>query len=1074
MSDRSSIVGSLSVVLISLLLLSGFGALFLQSEVEAVNRGTGDGNIAGMVEGGGSGMVVEATAMNISGGPLSFTGSTLADGSFNITVDANKAFIAPYSVEVSPNYHYNVGNALYLLTEENDNETQHVPAGMLTASRVKTSNLTVTVLNGSSMEPLPGARFEVSYGGEVPEPPFGLVYLTDQYGNASISDIRSGETSINLSKLNFKYLKESNLSETIEILEGGYTNITLVLKEKDWPFKSVPEDRSDDFTVSRNITVNFGAIMEQETIDTAAAYKLKKVADGSSIQIVHEVSPDYRSVQIDPQVDLEYNTTYMFWMDNNVKLEIGTRPLWRPMEVFFTTELVPTIVSGYVKEAGTGQPVEGATMTLSELQALTDEAGMYCFPAVPPGDYTAHVEESYLHGPAYGVNISVAKGETIMMEDILVEPFPFGSLEVNVFSDLGPIEGAWVSIGGSPLNKTTNDTGSALLEKVREGMALIMLGDDDHFELEQELFIYEGRISYLNRSLVEKPFPVIVEPTDEISPGVVDVGTYLLIHMPGPIQFSTLDVSLLSLNDNGTVDEQILLFPITQVNTSNTYKVDPIPLLELETSYVLMIGSDLRLVGEGEDLLWRDLEYGFRTLDFLNAHINGSVLFEGMAYEGISISYGDFEILSDDDGGFNMTVDMASTEMTDTLIIDSEQFGYIGISLELTLIEEEVYQTGTISLMPIEGWYTVVPRDGRMDVDPTTDVTFTFMHPILHPGANASWNALIGLYVKGTSAPVPGTYEISGDNRTLVFSPQYDLGEGAAYEVRVSTDLLIFDGRPLCPVGNRTEFTVGHSGIHMTVVDPLEYTGVALDQGFRLSFGVGVNETAVEEGLSIDPEPALIEYSWISTSEVIIEMFLLPQTDYSIVLSPGTYGSSGEVLSVNFLLEFSTGVGYIRSHELSEVLYVPSLDHGWTAGKTVDLSGSAEGSVGYQVELLLMEGATVISEGTTTVLADGSWSISLGLPEDLEGPYTLNLSIFIPGGEVAYSEETSVQISQPAISSEGDEGISMIVIIAIIVMVVVAVLIVVALSVMRRQKEELDAEGIEYDEVDAEWSGKEE
>ncbi len=1061
--------------MISALLLSGFVSLLFTFEIEAANRGPGGGNIAGTVDGGGAGMAVEVTAMNISGGPLTFTGSTLADGSFNITVDANRGFITPYSVEISPSYHYNVGVGLYIFPEENDNETQHVPTGMLTANRVMTGNLTVTVLNGSSMEPLSGAKFVISYGSEVPEPvPFNLTELTDQQGNVSILDIRSGETSINLSKLNFKYLKESGLPETILINEGGYTNITLVLEEKDWPFKTMPEGRSDDFTISSNITVNFGAVMKHETIDTAAAYKLKKVADGSFVPIVHEVRPDDRFVQIDPQVDLEYNTTYMFWMDNKVQLEIGTRPLWRPMEVFFTTELVATTVSGYVMEAGTAMPVEGVTMTLGGLQALTDETGVYSFPAVPPGDYTAYAEESYLHGPAYGVNITVAKGETILMEDILVDPFPFGSLEVNVFSDLGPIEGAWASIGGSPLNKTMNDTGSVLFEKVREGMASIVLGDDDHLELEQELFIFEGRLSYLNRSLMEKPFPVIVEPTDELSPGVVDLDTNLLIHMPGPIQFPTLDVSLISLNDNGTVDKEVLLNQITQVNTSNTYKVDPIPLLELETSYVLIIGSDLRLLGGGDYLLWRDLEYGFRTLDFLNAFINGSVNLEGVPYEGISISYGDFEILSGDDGGFNLTVDMSSTQMTETLMIDGEPLGYADISLELALVEEEVYQTGTISLTPIEGWYTVVPRDGSINVDPATDVTFNFMHPILHPGANISWNTLIGVYLKGTSAPVSGSYEISEENRTLVFSPQYDLGEGAAYEVKASTELLIFDGRPLCPVGNTTEFTVGYSGIQITVVDPTEYDGVALDQGIRLSFGVGVNGSAVEEGLSISPEPTLIEYSWISTSEVIIEMLLLPQTDYLIVLGPGTYGYSGAVLALNFLFEFSTGAGYIRSHELSEVLYIPALDQGWTAGKTVDLSGSAEGSVGYQVELVLMEGVTVISESITTVLADGSWSISLSLPEGLEGPYTLNLPILIPGGAVAYSMEASVQISQPASSSGGDEGISAMGIAAVIVIVLIVILIAVAVTVMRRQKEELDAEGIQYDEVDAEWSGKEE
>ena len=1074
MSDRSNIFRSSCVVLLSLLLVSGFGALFLHSNLQAANRGSGDGNIAGMVGGGGAGMLVEATATNVSGGPLKFTGLTLADGSFNITVDANPEFITPYLVEVSPNYHYDVRSSLYIFTRENDNETQHVPAGMLTASRVPTSNLTVTVLNGSSMEPLPGARFEVSYGGEVPEPPFGLVYLTDQYGNISIPDIRSGETSINLSKINFKYLKGSDLPETIDIIQGGYTNITLVLKENDWPFTTVPEGRTDDFTISSNITVNFGAIMDHGTIDISSAYKLKTVADGSFIPIVHEVSGDDRSVQIDPQVDLEYNTTYMFWMDSSVKMEIGTRPLWRPMEVFFTTELEPTTVSGYVKEIGTGQPVVGVTMTMNDLHALTDEVGMYGFPAVPPGDYTALVEGSYLHGPAYGVNITVAKGETIMMEDILVEPFPFGSLEVNVLSDLGPIEGAWVSIRGSPLNKTTNDTGSALFEKVREGMASIKVGGDHHFELEEERFIYEGGLSYLNLSLLERPFPVTVEPTDEIMPGVVDVSTDLLIHMPGTVQFTTLDVSLVSLNDNGTVDREVLLNQITQVDTSNTYRVDPIPLLELETSYMLIIGSDLRLVGEGENLLWRDMEYGFRTLDFLNAYINGSILLERTPYEGILISFGDFEIQCDDLGSFNMTVDMSSPEMMDTLVIDGEPLGYTSFSVDLTLIGEEVYQAGTISLVPLEGWYDMVPRDGRMDVDPATDVTFTFMHPILHPGVNVSWDTQIGLFIKGASAPVSGSYEISKDNRTLLFSPQYDLVEGGTYEIRVSSDLLIFDGRSLCPIGNITEFTVSFSGIHIAVLNPLVYTDVAIDQDFRLSFGVGVNETMIEEELSIDPEPTIVEYSWLSTSEVIIKMLLLPQVDYSMVLVPGTYGSSGEVLSLNFVLEFSTGIGYVRPHELSEVLFVPSPDHGWTAGKSVVLSGSAEGSVGYQVALVLIEGVTIISEGTTTVMADGSWSISLTLLPDLEGLYTLNISILIPGGAVAYSEERSVEISQPASSSGGDEGISILAIIAIIVIVVVVVLIVVALTVMRRQKEELDAEGIKYDEVDAEWSEKEE
>ena len=138
-----------------------------------------------------------------------------------------------------------------------------------------------------------------------------------------------------------------------------------------------------------------------------------------------------------------------------------TRYGWGRIDALEAVSLVTleSGIEGFVTDAGTAEPLEGARVFVSETgrSIYTDELGYYRF-FLPPGAYNV-TASAYGY---YGQNATVEVGEDVFTSrDFALEPVPTGFIEGTV-TDVEtdePIEGAIITLLDTPLSTTTNATG---------------------------------------------------------------------------------------------------------------------------------------------------------------------------------------------------------------------------------------------------------------------------------------------------------------------------------------------------------------------------------------------------------------------------------------------------------------------------------------------------------------------------------------------------------------------------------------------------------------------------------------
>jgi len=1040
-------------------------------------RGSLDGRINGTVEGGGPKMKVELISFNSSSGqPLYFWQYTGEGGTFNRSVDSNITDIDPYRVNVNSSYYYAVVIGQYDFGDANSGNIQHVPPGALSARRVPTGNLTITVLNGTSMKPLEDAVVRIKYPQEIMElaniEGKDLNNYTDEDGNVIYMQMRSGPTPINITKVHFKGVEESGTLTEVNIGDGGWTNVTVVLQEKNWPFDVSPEEGATDFNVSGDIRIDFNDVMDFSTINRSSNYMLREKISGAEVPFTLEVAGDRTRTFLDPIYDLEYDTEYSLRLDTGFKIDGGGYPLWRAMTIDFRTELRPSTLTGDVLINDTTDPAAGVTVDLGPYSAVTNETGHYHFHIVPPGTYSLTVDESYFYGPGRGDDVIVEKGEDLIAPTVHVDAFPVGSVQLNISSEYGPIEGAWAELLEGGINQTSDEGGNVLFDRVREGQAYFEIGDADHRSTVEHVFVYEAMLAYIDITLEENPIPITLEPTEPLAEGVVRVNSSFVLGLPGKVIYSTLNATVWELDSSGNRSDKLVLKPLTKMEGSEDYLIEPIADLEMETTYEIEISKGLRLMGEAVDLLWRDVVFSFSTPDYPNSLVNGSVTLEGNPFEGIVVRIGGFSTETDEKGNFSIMVDHDSTQFSGALLVEGWVLGYENHTENLTFQAGSTLELDPVRLELMEGWYVVTPSPGTEGVPIDTEVVFTFMHPVVLPEADRQ--SLLSVRRNGMPAPISGQYEISEDNRTVVFTPSNLLMDSTMYIVTVTERLQLEDGRTALPVGKVTNFTTSSPSLSISW-QPADLSGLALDQPIRITFGVDVVQEDVQSAFEISPE-AQIWYSWpVSNREVLLRALLKPTTDYTLTLPAGDYGLNGEGLTEDFDLIFTTGDGYVGSYDLTGVIIEPLVTTNWTGGDEVKINGLNEDAAGYIVKAAIIGGGGTLVSGDTTVGDDGSWELTLTIPEVEEaGTYRLNISIGAPDADPASYLERTVTI-EPKGEVKEDEEFPVIAVIAVAAVVLVLVLLVVVVLVMKKQKEKaLEGPDIEYDKVDVEWQEKEE
>ncbi len=1074
---------AISMIAMIMIVLTAGSALIMTVEGENdIPINMQDAYIVGKVVNGTSGIKVSCRTINTPMGAGSnpftmyFNGTTNATGQFNITVDSNATALPPdylldkYSVTIFRTYYLDVSKGSYILANhiEKGDEAQ-VPDGALEMTPTATGDVTVRILNKTSGEPLEDVTVTLDHPPGPPPIPFNKVKVTDSAGEVVYNNVRADDIIIEGTRVNFLDLS-STVSENIgAVAEGTMTVLEFNLTEKPWPFLTTPSPGSQTANITEGVLINFQTAMDPSSITSKSNYMFE---DGLGTPVpfsIVSVGTGNDKVRIVPDEQMEYDSDYILYILRSIRSQGGWNQLWRNMDVNFHTELRPGIVQGRILETGSGMPVQGISVELVDQTAISDPDGIFHFPVVIPGLHDLRIDDSYLYDGVSVADIDVKRGDDLDLGNISIAPLSHGSMRVTVTSDGSPFEGAWVKVLSSLLsqdemNMTTNSTGVAYFERVRSGNVNLRVGADHYSPRIDIALIPEGGTGNLSIELFEDDPPIIVQLTEEVAPGFADPSSDFLLLMPEPIDFQTLVVSLWKLQDGERISE-VPLFPPQTGSVQDSYLVRVQGNLPLESDMELIVDDGLLALNGSEPVLWEDLIYKFSTPLLPLSYIVGKVLLEGKPLEDLEVRFQDQIGYTDDEGNLNISIDLSTLSLTGKLIVNMTDMGYSLFQKEITITPGSLVNIGELTILPLSGWYSVSPIPGSMDVDPETNIIFSFT---LEPMVPGNWSDVLKVVKEGMSAPLTGIFTSSNGNKTVTFDPFSSLDRNTVYRVTVSKGLMQKGGIPMFPVGNTTSFRVLPPEITIEVLSPTITEDVALDVQVRLSFGVSQNRSLVQSSLDISPTVTGISFHWVSGSELIIEAFFTASENYTLSLAPGIYGSQGEPLTSSFQLQFSTGTSYSMDHSFTSINLIPEPDAGWNTGQSVRVSGTADHSAGYEVKVTIGD-----REWTSTVNAGGIWSVELILPDTgMKG--TMRVSIGVPGGPEAHFKEYSIEIKENK-NGTTDDGTDLTLIFIIASVLVILLAVIAGLLFIRSQKKKAEMEmDIDYTEVDGEWDDGEE
>lgn len=1054
--------------------------------------GSLDSNIAGTVENGTSGIpvIIQTTKIpNGTGNPtiLFFNGTTDATGSFNITVDSDLQDVytlIPYTVRIESIYYKDATESIYNFdTPIQSGQIFHVPPGELECVDAETGTLEIRIYNktiedGNEIE---GAVVTVSHIDQSPDIPFSQARITDQDGRVIYNDIRAINTSVEATKINFQPLSSTSQITNVEI--AGSPTVTaanFILEEDPWPFNTDPSQGDTDGNVTRGVVVDFSQEMDETSINTTSNYRL--VDDqGQDVDFTIVIpSNDNDRVILRPVQPMEYDTNHTLSIFARIRSFGGGKPLWRTMDVEFRTEKAPAVVSGRLVETGTTDPAFDVKVSLVDQTLETDIDGTFEFPLVIPGLHDLHVTEGYLFGGTEVEDLEISRGDIIDLGDLEVDPFPWGSMNVTLLSGGDPLQGGWVKVLSNmldeeDLNLTTDETGLASFPRVRSGNVNIKVGAPHHDQKIEIVIVEESGTGEITMELREDPFPVTVSLTEEISPGIARTTSDLLVQMPEPILFQSLNVTLWKLDGEGNRSQELTLSPPQEGSVPNSYLIRVQGDLPLESSFELTISDELVSLAGGEKILWRELAFPFGTLELPLAFINGTLLIEGKALQGVEIEFIGQSGTTEEDGSFNISIDLDAPTVSDILIINLSMMGYQPYTEEIELSSGDTYQIGTIDLLPMDDWFTMSPIPGSTDVDPETTVNLTLTSKIVD--VESEIQARVKLVKEGTSAPLSVSYSITNGNLSLVLVPDTDLEDGTLYQLVIEDSLLQENGLPFFPVGKVLSFRTRPPAIRIEVIEPAEdeLDDVEIDGSIRLSFGYPMNRTKVMNSMTVSPEVSLERFNWLSSSELSYSAVFMPNTEYTLSLPPDVYGLSDEPLGTQFQLSFTTGDQYGKDHTFTSINLIPEPETGWETSQTIRVSGTVENSAGYTILVKLGTGDDALTF-TTKVLEDGTWSINITLPdEEMKGTFTVGIGV--SSSSLAYQRDYDVEIKDPGqVDGQDDPADMTLYYILGAVLLLIIVILAAALYVRNQKKKAEEASDIDYTDVDVDddWEDDEE
>jgi hypothetical protein len=399
-----------------------------------------------------------------------------------------------------------------------------IPNGTIYYEPGEFGNISLTVLNGSSGEPLEGVEFHFDMHKPFDSSVSGLE--TDSSGNVLFENMQLGlEGSNNQVRI---YFDKSNFNtmdgrgyESKTLYKGNTTHYTVVLKENDLLKGFSPADGS---TVKANkdevaIFLQFYEEMNTSSVNPGTVW-LEEVGIGP-VGVNYSWDNDNDKVELKPLNNLKYSTNYRIVVLPRVLNKTDNWSLWRTFTSEFTTWDKPALVTGTVHINGTTEVApDGTTIKIDGLPAdLVD------------GNFSLEVREDTSHlitvwGPTVGgvdeylyyglrndpYSFNIPRGAVHEAIGLVVYERETRSLILTALDEEdAPLEGASFTHFITDEVKETDELGQVQFDNIRKDLTTTFKATKSHY-FDNSFSIYPGEENptYKNVTLLEKDLPIEV------------------------------------------------------------------------------------------------------------------------------------------------------------------------------------------------------------------------------------------------------------------------------------------------------------------------------------------------------------------------------------------------------------------------------------------------------------------------------------------------------------------------------------------------------------------------------------
>ncbi|MGA1793756.1 MAG: Ig-like domain-containing protein [Thermoplasmatota archaeon] len=858
----------------------------------------------------------------------------------------------PWRIELHDRYGWNEtgGGTINILTPTNWTKPipspEYLPNGTLDYFPGKFGNLSLTIYNGTSGEPLEGVRFHFFKHWPFNSDESGLE--TDANGDVFFKDMQMGLEGTDNSIQIFFDMPHFNTNDgsgfVRRVLKEGQTaHYDITLKEDPLVRSFFPADGSTGIKTDRNqvgLFVQFHSAMNLSSVNSNTLF-LEKVG-GAKVDLDYSWSSGNQFVTLTPQANLEYNSTYRLTVLPRVQESTEDEPLWRTFTTTFTTWKKPPLISGTVLINGTTDPApEGTTIQVDGLEfELVD------------GYFTMEVREDYEHtitvwGPTVGdvdeylyygdrsdpYKFTIPRGYELTIDELVVHEHPTRSVIISVVNeDEQPMRDVNLLQFITGETKVTDETGQVQFDNIRLDLATPFKATFPNF-YDMSFPVHPGTASptIKNITLLEKPLPVEILAIGEVyipleDEVIIGVDNYIRLDFPNNMETETMSTDNIKIIGPGGSEVQIDVF--NETSTYKKWRVVPRADLAYNAKYTLLVSESISEVG-GNNPFWRDLRIVFNTEKLPSAAINGRVTINDKGVEGVRIEvYYEGTMLrsgySEANGAYLLDVNMNQLQLFPvTIVANGSELGLSTNSVEQRTLKAGYAINNTdFSLERLEDWFAVIyPKDemGRMVVDGSITIRF---------GQELDRTDMVSFMENFTlgSPSKELDIQVSEDGKTVTLKPTEALDYDQSYVLSISNfadgefyrELLTMEGKKALIRGEVMEILTELKPIEVILTTPdqsdIANDTVPLDIQIYLYFtNYVVDRDIVESNFQLvnadtDTPVGNLSFTWATTgrSVGIDHDDFEPISEYMILLPEGEYGTNGARIRSPFLVYFTT------------------------------------------------------------------------------------------------------------------------------------------------------------------------